>query len=106
MPWCICPFPSTTTATTATTSKLQIPPTTPILCQPIYEPLQQSPLLRILNTFASDPDLSKAAEEVAEQVGSAAKDAHAPELFRPVVATNVSAVPVPHRVQQGRLVLV
>ena len=87
--------PSTTTATTAAASKLPNPPATPILRQPIYKPPQQSPLARILNTFASDSELSKAADEVAEEVGSAAKDAHVPELFRSVVATAASVVPVP-----------
>ena len=67
----------------------------PIFRQPIYKPPQQSPLARILNTFASDSELSKAADEVAEEVGSAAKDAHVPELFRSVVATAASVVPVP-----------
>ena len=90
------PHLPTTTATTSTAApNLPHPPTTPILRQPIYKPPQQSPLSRILSTFASDSDLSKAAEEVAEEVGSAAKDVHVPELFRSVVATAASAVPVP-----------
>ena len=90
--------PSTTTSTTATASKLLNPPATPILRQPIYKPPQQSPLTRILNTFASDSELSKAAEELTEEVGSATKDVHVPELFRSVVATAASVVPVPSSV--------
>ncbi|KAL4079901.1 nucleoporin protein Ndc1-Nup [Scleroderma yunnanense] len=89
------PPPPTTTATTAAvTSKLSNPPSTPILRQPICKPPQQSPLSRILNTFASDSDLSKATNEVVAEVESAARDVHVPELFRSVAPSPASVVPI------------
>ncbi|KAI6105938.1 nucleoporin protein Ndc1-Nup [Pisolithus croceorrhizus] len=82
------PPPVTTPAVTVPN-----PPSTPILRQPIYKPLQQSPLARVLNSLASDSDLSRATEEVAKEVKTAAKEAHVPELFRSVAVSATSAIP-------------
>ncbi|KAI5987860.1 nucleoporin protein Ndc1-Nup [Pisolithus albus] len=71
------------------------PPSTPIIRQPIYKPLQQSPLARVLNSLASDTDLSKATEEVAKEVETVAKEVHVPELFRSVAVSASSVVPAP-----------
>ncbi|KAI6156590.1 nucleoporin protein Ndc1-Nup [Pisolithus tinctorius] len=84
------PSPPPPVAAPATVSN---PPSTPILRQPIYKPLQQSPLSRVLNSLGSDSDLSKATEEVAKEVETLAKDVHVPELFRSVTASATSAVP-------------
>ncbi|KAI6043254.1 nucleoporin protein Ndc1-Nup [Pisolithus marmoratus] len=85
--------PSPPPPVAAPTSTVPNPPSTPILRQPIYKPLQQSPLARILNSLASDSDLSRATEEVAKEVETVAKEVHIPELFRSVTASPTSAAP-------------
>ncbi|KAI6041097.1 nucleoporin protein Ndc1-Nup [Pisolithus marmoratus] len=85
--------PSPPPPVAAPTSTVPNPPSTPILRQPIYKPLQQSPLARILNSLASDSDLSKATEEVAKEVETVAKEVHIPELFRSVTVSPTSAAP-------------
>ncbi|KAG6328962.1 hypothetical protein ID866_10127 [Astraeus odoratus] len=87
------PVPSAPVSTPSTPKPPNPPPSTPILRQPIYKPPQESPLSRILNTFASDSELSKATDEVAAEVEAIAKDVQVPELFRSVASTATSAIP-------------
>ena len=86
---------STAIASTIAAFKLPSPPTTPILRKPIYKPPQQSPLSRIINTFASDSELAKTMEAIAEEVESAARDAHVPELFHSDAVRVLSVVAAP-----------
>ena len=69
------------------------PPSTPLLRKAIYKAPQQSPISKVLDTFASDSDLSRAAEAVASEVGTRVMDAPIPELFRSVSSLPVAAPP-------------
>ena len=80
----------------AVASKTSQPPGTPLLRKEIYKaPPQQSPISRVLDTFASDSDLSKAADAVASEVGTRFMETPIPELFRSTSSPPVAAAPPP-----------
>ena len=68
------------------------PPSTPLIRKTIFKAPRQSPLGSLLNSVASDSELSKAAEAVAGEMEERANQMHIPELFRSVAPSSV-AVP-------------
>ncbi|KAG6369285.1 nucleoporin protein Ndc1-Nup [Boletus reticuloceps] len=58
------------------------PPSTPLLRRAIFKAQEQSPIAKVLGTFASDSDLSKATDAVASDLGARIVEAPIPELFR------------------------
>lgn len=73
--------------------KTSQPPSTPLLRKAIYKASQQSPISKVLDTFASDSDLSKVADAVASEVGTRVMEAPIPELFRSASSPPVAATP-------------
>lgn len=73
--------------------KASQPPATPLLRKAIYKAQQQSPISKMLDTFASDSDLTKAADAVATEVGMRVMDAPIPELFRSTSAPPTATAP-------------
>ncbi|KAF8550767.1 hypothetical protein OG21DRAFT_1499585 [Imleria badia] len=88
------PAPANVLAPAIPTKTAQ-PPSTPLLRKEIYKAPQQSPISKVLNTFASDSDLLKAAEAVASEVGTRVVEAPIPELFRSASSPPVAAPPPP-----------
>ncbi|KAF8436467.1 nucleoporin protein Ndc1-Nup, partial [Boletus edulis BED1] len=58
------------------------PPSTPLLRKAIFKAQEQSPIAKVLGTFASDSDLSKATDAVAPDLSARVAEAPIPELFR------------------------
>ncbi|KAG0696162.1 nucleoporin protein Ndc1-Nup [Suillus ampliporus] len=67
------------------------PPSTPLIRKAIFKAPQQSPLGSMLDSVASDSELSKAAEAVAGEMEERASQMHIPELFRSVAPSSVAA---------------
>jgi nucleoporin NDC1 len=87
------PAPANVPAPAVPPKTLQ-PPSTPLLRKAIYKASQQSPISKVLDTFASDSDLSKAANATASEVSMRVMEAPIPELFRSASSPPV-AVPLP-----------
>ncbi|KAI9462554.1 nucleoporin protein Ndc1-Nup [Boletus coccyginus] len=81
--------------TLAVPPKTLQPPSTPLLRKAIYKAPQQSPISKVLDTFASDSDLSKAADAVASEIVTRVTEAPIPELFRSTSLPPVAAPPPP-----------
>lgn len=81
--------------TLAVPPKTLQPPSTPLLRKAIYKAPQQSPISKVLDTFASDSDLSKAADAVASEMGTRVTEAPIPELFRSTSLPPFAAPPPP-----------
>ena len=81
--------------TLAVPPKTLQPPSTPLLRKAIYKAPQQSPISKVLDTFASDSDLSKAADAVASEIGTRVTEAPIPELFCSTSSAPVAAPPPP-----------
>lgn len=88
------PAPSNAPAPAVPAKTVQ-PPSTPLLRKEIYKAPQQSPISKVLDTFASDSDLSKAADAVASEVGTRMAEAPIPELFRSVSSHPIATPPAP-----------
>ncbi|KAF9219115.1 hypothetical protein BS17DRAFT_790045 [Gyrodon lividus] len=89
------PAPPTAVSVSAAVPKPSDPPSTPLLRQAIYRAPRQSPISKVLDTFASDSDLSKATDAVPTEVEKRAKDISMPELFCSVsVPPIITATPV------------
>ena len=81
--------------TPAVPPKTLQPPSTPLLRKAIYKASQQSPISKVLDTFASDSDLSKAADAVASEMSTRVMEAPIPELFRSASLPPVVVPPPP-----------
>lgn len=88
------PAPANVPAPIVPTKTVQ-PPSTPLLRQAICKAPQQSPISKVLDTFASDSDLSKAADAVASEVGTRVAEAPIPELFRSASSRPAAVPPQP-----------
>ncbi|KIJ60868.1 hypothetical protein HYDPIDRAFT_97985 [Hydnomerulius pinastri MD-312] len=84
------PAPAAPISAPAPAPKPSDPPSTPLLRQAIYKAPRQSPLSSVLDSFASDSELVKAADAVATEIETRAKDAPMPELFRSVSASSAA----------------
>ncbi|KAG9309703.1 nucleoporin protein Ndc1-Nup-domain-containing protein [Chiua virens] len=71
------------------------PPSTPLIRKAIFKAPQKSPVSKVLDTFASDSDLSKASDAVASEGGTRVLEAPIPELFRSVSSPSVAAAAPP-----------
>ncbi|KAG8221384.1 nucleoporin protein Ndc1-Nup [Butyriboletus roseoflavus] len=77
----------------AVPTKTSQPPSTPLVRKAIYKASLQSPMSKVLDTFASDSDLSKVADAVASDVGMRVMETPIPELFRSTSSPPVAATP-------------
>jgi nucleoporin NDC1 len=96
------PAPPAAVPVSAAAPKNPDPPSTPLLRQAIYKAPRQSPISKVLDSFASDSQPTKATDTAATQVETRAKDVvPIPELFRSVSAPSaVTAAPVVVPTQQ------
>ncbi|KAF8837216.1 hypothetical protein BDN67DRAFT_224805 [Paxillus ammoniavirescens] len=96
------PAPPAAVPASAAAPKNPDPPSTPLLRQAIYKAPRQSPISKVLDSFASDSQPTKATDVVAAQVETRAKDVvPIPELFRSVSAPSaVTPAPVVGPTQQ------
>lgn len=102
------PAPAPAPIASAAPGKTVQPPGTPLLRKPIYQASQRSPISKVLDTFASDSDFTKATDAIASEVGARMQEAPIPELFRstaapPPVAT--AAAPPSTTVLSGATIL-
>ncbi|KIK76962.1 hypothetical protein PAXRUDRAFT_835155 [Paxillus rubicundulus Ve08.2h10] len=94
------PLPPAAIPVSAAAPKSPDPPLTPLLRQEIYRAPQQSPISKVLDSFASDSHPMKVTDAVAAQEETRAKDVPIPELFRSVSTPTLAAAPVVDPQQQ------
>ena len=88
------PAPAEEPALTAVTRPTP-PPATPLLRKAIFKAPQRSPMSRVLDTLASDPDVSQASDAVVPEVGARVGDTPIPELFRSTSSASAPSPPLP-----------